>query len=145
MSTFIFSFLGGSLESPLIKPGPNSHQLHPLPIRINSPLTQLSRDFYFLCGNDAHSWASNGLQGWRYGVCQRLDPGQNPGDCIRQSPRIFNSYKMYLFPVWNELLTYSMGEIGPMLRTGMNYKSIGCAPLKHYSDTLNEMKLAKRL
>lgn len=38
-----------------------------------------------------------------------------------------------------------MGETGPMLRAGINYKSIGHAPLKHYSDTLNEIKLAKRL
>lgn len=39
---------------------------------------------------------SNGLQGSHQGVCQRLDPGHNPGDCIRQPPRTFNPYKHIL-------------------------------------------------
>lgn len=79
-----------------MQPGPSSHRLHPLPIRTKLSCYSTLKRHYFLCSNDAHSWVTNGLQGWYDGVCQKPDPGHNPGDCIRQSPRIFNSYKHVL-------------------------------------------------
>lgn len=39
---------------------------------------------------------------------------------------------MYLFPVWKELSTYLMGEIG-LVHASMNYKSPDRTTLKYYN------------